>query len=287
MNVVWDLSVILQTFIICTASAQPIASKLDEGWWAYKDVVQGSFVPVPSFWGLVHSAWNLCAIGKRQSPIDIETSHLIFDPHLTPLRLNTGGRKMGGTMYNTGKHVSLRPDKAHLVNISGGPLGYSYRLEEVRIHFGSEDASGSEHLLNGQGFPGEVQLIHYNHDLYPNYTEAAKSPHGIAVVSIFIKLSENSNSFLNRMLNRDTITRINYRHDAFLLMGLNIADLYPDTTRYITYEGSITVPPCYETSTWILINKPIYVTQMQEENERKRLKLRTPEQMESPEAARG
>lgn len=64
---------------------------------------------------------------------------------------------MGGTMYNTGKHVSLRPDKAHLVNISGGPLGYSYRLEEVRLHFGSEDAQGSEHLLNGQGFPGEVR----------------------------------------------------------------------------------------------------------------------------------
>ncbi|XP_016518138.1 carbonic anhydrase-related protein 10-like isoform X1 [Poecilia formosa] len=108
-----------------------------------------------------------------------------------------------------------------------------------------------------------VQLIHYNQDLYANYSEAAKSPHGIAVVSIFIKLSENSNAFLNRMLNRDTITRINYKHDAFLLMGLNIADLYPDTIRYITYEGSITIPPCYETSTWILINKPVYVTQMQ------------------------
>ncbi|KAG7505262.1 carbonic anhydrase-related protein 10-like [Solea senegalensis] len=263
MHVVWDITVILQTYIICTSSAQPISSKLDEGWWAYKDVVQESFVPVPSFWGLVNSAWNLCTIGKRQSPINIETSHMIFDPYLTPLRLNTAGRKMGGTMYNTGKHVSLRPDKAHLVNISGGPLGYSYRLEEIRLHFGSEDAQGSEHVLNGQGFPGEVQLIHYNQDLYANYSEAVKSPHGIAVVSIFIKLSENSNTFLNRMLNRDTITRINYKHDAFLLMGLNIADLYPDTTRYITYEGSITIPPCYETSTWILINKPVYVTQMQ------------------------
>lgn len=49
---------------------------------------------VPSFWGLVHSAWNLCAIGKRQSPIDIETSHMIFDPYLTPLKVNTGGRKV-------------------------------------------------------------------------------------------------------------------------------------------------------------------------------------------------
>uniref|UniRef100_A0A3Q3EZH4 Alpha-carbonic anhydrase domain-containing protein n=1 Tax=Labrus bergylta TaxID=56723 RepID=A0A3Q3EZH4_9LABR len=90
MNVVWDLSLCS----VCSSAAQPIASKLDDSWWAYKDVVQGSFVPVPSFWGLVHSAWNLCAIGKRQSPIDIETSHMIFDPYLTPLRLNTGGRKV-------------------------------------------------------------------------------------------------------------------------------------------------------------------------------------------------
>ncbi|CAB1341838.1 unnamed protein product [Coregonus sp. 'balchen'] len=170
---------------------------------------------------------------------------------------------MGGTMYNTGRHVSLRPDKAHLVNISGGPLGYSHRLEEIRLHFGSEDSQGSEHLLNGQTFPAEVQLIHYNQELYANYSEAAKSPNGIAIVSIFIKISESPNVFLNRMLNRDTITRITYKHDAFLLMGLNIADLYPDTTHFITYEGSMTTPPCFETATWILMNKPVYVTQMQ------------------------
>ncbi len=60
-------------------------------------------------------------------------------------------------MYNTGRHVSLRPDKSHLVNISGGPLSYSYRLEEIRLHFGAEESRGSEHLLNGQAFPGEVR----------------------------------------------------------------------------------------------------------------------------------
>lgn len=61
-------------------------------------------------------------------------------------------------MYNTGRHVSLRLDKEHLVNISGGPMTYSHRLEEIRLHFGSEDGQGSEHLLNGQGFSGEVSL---------------------------------------------------------------------------------------------------------------------------------
>uniref|UniRef100_H3CKP7 Carbonic anhydrase Xa n=1 Tax=Tetraodon nigroviridis TaxID=99883 RepID=H3CKP7_TETNG len=93
--------------------------------------------------------------------------------------------QVGGTMYNTGRHVSLRLDKEHLVNISGGPLTYSHRLEEIRLHFGSEDSQGSEHLLNGQAFSGEVQLIHYNHELYTNYTEAAKSPKGVKARKLF------------------------------------------------------------------------------------------------------
>ncbi|XP_061561991.1 carbonic anhydrase-related protein 10a isoform X3 [Phycodurus eques] len=243
--------------------AQQNPPKIHEGWWAYKEVVQGSFVPVPSFWGLVNSAWNLCSVGKRQSPVNIETSHMIFDPYLTSMKLNTGGQKVRGTMYNTGRHVSVRLDKEHLVNISGGPMMYSHRLEEIRLHFGSEDNQGSEHLLNGQAFSGEVQLIHYNHELYTNYTEAAKSPNGLVIVSIFMKVAETSNSFLNRLLNRDSITRVTYKNDAYLLTGLNIEEIYPDTSSFITYDGSMTIPPCFETATWILMNKPVYVTRMQ------------------------
>lgn len=36
-------------------------------------------------------------------------------------------------------------------------MTYSHRLEEIRLHFGSEDSQGSEHLLNGQAFSGEVR----------------------------------------------------------------------------------------------------------------------------------
>lgn len=35
----------------------------------------------------------------------------------------------------------------------------------------------------------QVQLIHYNQDLYLNYSDAARGPNGIAVVSIFMKVS--------------------------------------------------------------------------------------------------
>lgn len=33
------------SLFLSTLAAQPITSKLDESWWAYKDAVQGSFVP--------------------------------------------------------------------------------------------------------------------------------------------------------------------------------------------------------------------------------------------------
>ncbi|XP_059509525.1 carbonic anhydrase-related protein 10a isoform X3 [Stegostoma tigrinum] len=200
MERIWELLIVQSQLLLCV-SAQHSSHPVSEGWWAYKEVVQGSFVPVPSFWGLVNSAWNLCSVGKRQSPINVETSHMIFDPFLSPLRINTAGRK--------------------------------------------------------------VQLIHYNHELYTNITEASKSPNGLVVVSIFIKVSDTANPFLNRMLNRDTITRITYKNDAYLLQGLNIEGLYPETPSFITYEGSMTVPPCHETVTWIIMNKPIYVTRMQ------------------------
>lgn len=38
-------------------------------------------------------------------------------------------------------------------------------------------------------FVFQVQLIHYNHELYTNYTEAAKSPNGLVIVSIFMKVN--------------------------------------------------------------------------------------------------
>uniref|UniRef100_A0A8D0H3S1 Uncharacterized protein n=1 Tax=Sphenodon punctatus TaxID=8508 RepID=A0A8D0H3S1_SPHPU len=37
--------------------------------------------------------WPLRSLPALQSPVNIETSHMIFDPFLTPLRINTGSRK--------------------------------------------------------------------------------------------------------------------------------------------------------------------------------------------------
>lgn len=40
----------------------------------------------PSYWGLLNPDWFLCDKGHRQSPINIDISSLVYDPHLEPLR---------------------------------------------------------------------------------------------------------------------------------------------------------------------------------------------------------
>jgi hypothetical protein len=48
------------------------------------------------------------------------------------------------------------PRDAHFVNISGGPLSYSYSFESIHLHFGRSDGIGSEHTISGLSFAGEV-----------------------------------------------------------------------------------------------------------------------------------
>ncbi|ROT72241.1 putative carbonic anhydrase [Penaeus vannamei] len=50
---------------------------------------------------------------------------------------------------------------------------------------------------------------------------------------------------------------------------LIISELLPSTEQYLTYDGSLTVPGCYETVTWILPNKPIYISFAQMRNLRR------------------
>ena len=45
--------------------------------------------------------------------------------------------------------------------------------------------------------------------------------------------------------------------------NLNLAEIMPATDHYMTYEGSTTYPGCWETVTWIVMNKPIYISRQE------------------------
>jgi carbonic anhydrase len=226
-----------------------------EEWWTY-DGISG-----PGFWGLINPQWPLCTKGRRQSPINVEPEKLLYDPHLRPLHLDK--HKVSGTLHNTGQTLVFRVDKdtKHHVNITGGPLAYRYQFEEIYIHYGTENHQGSEHHIHGYSFPAEIQLYGFNAELYHNMSEAQHKSQGIVGISLMVQIGDTPNPEL-RIITA-TFNKITYKAQYTSIRHLSLHTLLPETQYYMTYEGSTTHPGCWETTVWIILNRPIYITKQE------------------------
>ncbi|KAK2712749.1 hypothetical protein QYM36_011444 [Artemia franciscana] len=246
--------------------------------------------------------WKICSEGKQQSPIDIIPKNLLFDPALKSLYIgkqtvsgslrNTGQTllfqpsKSHSSISGTGHHPgSPGANKGFLsrqsslsfpmsggmnarnldqttppVNITGGPLAYSYQIEEVTIHFGTDNDHGSEHKIDGNVFPAEIQIYGYNADLYRNGSEASHRPNGLVGVSILVQIGEVTNPELQTFTG--ALSQIPYAGMS-ADVSVSLRGLLPSTDHFVTYEGSTTHPGCWETVTWIVFNRPIYITKQE------------------------
>ncbi|KAH3838930.1 hypothetical protein DPMN_112347 [Dreissena polymorpha] len=192
------------------------------GWWGYDGYSSG-----PTRWG-DNEDWTICKSGKHQSPINIEPHKILFDPHLQPLQLEATA--ISGLFRNNKKDLTFLVNGQGVgVNITSGPLSYRYRLYQIKLHFGRENQSGSEHTVDGRGYDGELHFMAYNTELYANYTEAQTSPRGIAIVAVFLTIGK-------------------FDHSAF---------------KILQESGSLTQPGCRESVTWVILNKPIHISQQQ------------------------
>ncbi|XP_071846227.1 carbonic anhydrase-related protein 10-like [Apostichopus japonicus] len=246
--------------------------------WSYDDT------KAQQYWGAFYDDWATCGDGKVQSPVNLATRKLLYDPNLPNILLHHSGADqepyhIKGNYTNTGKAPVFRPffnESAgeEPFRISNGPLHYKYRLHEIRIHFGRTPEEGSEHLIDGQSFQGELHMTFWNDQLYSNFEKAQKSPKGLAIMSIFLQmiLNETSHPELTKLTHSSVLQHIIYKGSSVQISNLKILELFPDTFEYVTYEGSMTIPPCYETVTWIILNRPIHISQFQLDNLRELLR---------------
>ncbi|XP_045204243.2 putative carbonic anhydrase-like protein 1 isoform X2 [Mercenaria mercenaria] len=242
--------------VICLYILHVSSTELWEEWWGYNGVSG------PEFWGTHNKNWSLCGTGKFQSPIDIDPGRLIFDPNLTALKYDR--IEINGLLVNTGNDLTF--EITDTINSSsflftGGPLSYTYRLNHIKIHFGSYDEIGSEHTISGKQFPVEFQIIGYNVDLYRNFNEASMATHGLAVITVLGTIDDMTNFEFDKILT--AAKHVRYRGLKYAINGFAITDIIPPSGLYITYEGSLTQPSCQETVTWIIINKPLRITKHQ------------------------
>lgn len=89
----------------------------------------------------------------------------------------------------------------------------------------------------------------------------ALSIHPAQNIKFNFQLGDLSNPEL-RMLT-DQLDKIRFGGDETPVKRLSVRGLLPDTEHFMTYEGSTTSPACHETVTWIVLNKPIYITKQQ------------------------
>ncbi|XP_063780120.1 carbonic anhydrase 3-like [Pseudophryne corroboree] len=202
-----------------------------------------------------------CAKGERQSPIELHTQYIKHDGRLRPWT-STYVPSSSLTIVNDGVTVRVMfDDSSNKSVIRDGPLIGMYRLRQLQFHWGSSDDHGSEHVIDGLKYSGEIQFIHWN-SRYDNITEAKKHPDGVAIISVFLKIGKAKQN-LNLIL--DALDCIKNKGKKAHFTDFDPTILFPASRDYWTYQGSFTTPPCEECVTWLLLREPITVSPEQME----------------------
>jgi carbonic anhydrase len=186
----------------------------------------------PENWAKLDEKNQTCAIGVRQSPIDIKDGIKV---DLEPIKFN----------YRPSTFRIV--DNGHTVQVEVGDssislTGKTYELIQFHFHRPSEEK------VNGQRFDMVVHLVH-------------KSDDGqLAVVALLLERG-TENPFIQTLWNNMPLEKNQPVAPPSLTVDLNT--LLPASRNYYTYIGSLTTPPCSEGVLWLVMKQPIQVSQDQ------------------------
>ncbi|XP_037135051.1 carbonic anhydrase-like isoform X1 [Syngnathus acus] len=210
----------------------------------------------PSHWPDLNGSF--CG-GQRQSPVDIQTSHVEKDENLLSFSfVNFSSQNSFRAFINNG-HTAKFILNENEVEVSGGGLNGTYSTLQLHFHWGNtEHHPGSEHTVDGHRYPMEMHIVSLKKGL--SVAQALEDQAGIAVLGFFISETEDVNlsspwSALTSYLLNNTDTEVNVRH------AISINDLIGDVDRskYFRYMGSLTTPSCNEVVAWTVFQEPIKV----------------------------
>ena len=197
----------------------------------------------PPHWGTIDPAFEKCETGTNQSPVNISGT------------VNGGGPSLQFrypdnelVVENTGHviEVPIPADNGNTLKIGNS----TYTLQQYHFH------APSEHTLNGQRYDLEAHLVHQN---------AAGQT---AVVGVFMNIGDDPSELVDDVFKNAPDMA---GEETDVGVESNAKELLPGfesghdngtfvITRYYTYSGSLTTPPCSEPVRWIVLKDPVNVS---------------------------
>jgi carbonic anhydrase len=186
----------------------------------------------PENWAKLDPNNKACAIGQRQSPIDIREGIKV---DLEPVQFD----------YRPSAFRII--DNGHTVQVNVGDssitlTGKTYELVQFHFHRPSEEK------VNGRNFDMVAHMVHKADD------------GSLAVVAVLMERGEE-NPFIQMLWNNMPLEKnVSVSPPT---PTINPASLLPSSRNYYTYMGSLTTPPCTEGVLWIVMKQPVQVSQDQ------------------------
>jgi carbonic anhydrase len=183
----------------------------------------------PEHWGELKPDYRLCAIGTRQSPIDIQGG----------IRVELEAIKFE---YRPGSFAVL--DNGHTVQVNVAPgnaltvMGRRYELQQFHFHRPSEER------INGRQFDMSAHLVHKDAD------------GRLAVVAVLLERGRDQ-PIVQTVWNNLPLEK----GEALpAQVALDPTQLLPENRGYYTYMGSLTTPPCSEGVLWMVMRQPVQLS---------------------------
>jgi carbonic anhydrase len=204
--------------------------------------------------------------GVRQSPIDIPTSVTKYLWSLSSFSFtgyDTDSKTGDYELTNNGHTLQLNVlSGATAMSFVGGGFSTKHILAQFHMHWGNDVQGGSEHTINGNHYPMELHLVHYN-SKYGNISNALNYADGLAVLGVFADVGSTTHAALDKLIS--SFSSVKYAGTTVpVTQSFRMSSFLPSNRRdYYRYDGSLTTPGCLEIVTWTVFKDTMKVTQAQ------------------------
>ncbi len=182
----------------------------------------------PDRWGELAPENRLCAVGTRQTPIDIRDTLKV---DLEPIQFEY--RASGFSVIDTGHSIQINVEPGNFLSV----MQRRYELQQFHFH------KPSEERINGRGYDLSAHLVHKD--------ESGR----LAVLAVLLERGSDQ-AQVQQVLNHLPLEK-HQLNPASGTLDLNL--LLPAERGYYTFMGSLTTPPCSEDVLWMVMRQPVPV----------------------------